>query len=72
MLKRLYLDRIFAPVSLSCLQYVSKINDIPNLACENCKMIIGNPIIYEKENRKAFYLRQGLFKKKTSKGIFLY
>lgn len=63
-LKRLYMDRIFAPVELIDLQ---KINYKENLICTHCKNIIGFPIIYEKENRKSFHLNQGSFTKKITK-----
>ena len=69
-LKRLYLDRIFAPDKLARLQNIGSIKLINNLICENCKNLIVVPIIYEKENRKAFHLKQGSFIKKISKGEY--
>jgi len=63
-LKRLYMDRIFAPVELIDLQ---KTDYKENLVCMNCKNIIGFSIIYEKENRKSFHLKQGSFTKKITK-----
>lgn len=63
-LKRLYLDRIFFPADLSNLEK----KDLKiNLICKRCKTIIGFPIIYEKENRRAFLLKQGSFIKKITK-----
>lgn len=63
-LKRLYMDRIFAPYELVDLQ---KKDYKKNLICKKCKNIIGFPTIYEKENRKAFHLKQGSFIKKITK-----
>lgn len=63
-LKRLYMDRIFAPAELTDLQ---KIDYKENLICKNCKNIIGFPIVYEKEKRKSFHLKQGTFTKKITK-----
>ena len=33
----------------------------PKLQCEACEKVVGSPIIYEKENRPAYHLRQGFF-----------
>lgn len=63
-LKRLYMDRIFTPAELTDLQ---KIDYKENLICMHCRNIIGFPIIYEKENRKSFHLKQGTFMKKITK-----
>lgn len=63
-LKRLYMDRIFAPQELVDLQ---KTDYKKNLICKKCKNIIGFPTIYEKENRKSFHLKQGTFLKKITK-----
>jgi len=63
-LKRLYMDRIFAPSELVDLQ---KADYKENLICKHCKNIIGFPIVYEKEKRKAFHLKQGSFLKKIAK-----
>ena len=54
-LKRLYLDRIFAPDNLINLQTLN-LKDIPVLKCKKCKEILGIPFIYKKEKRKAFRL----------------
>ncbi|MFH0773054.1 MAG: hypothetical protein V1922_01970 [bacterium] len=64
-LKRLYMDRIFAPENLVNLQ---KNDSKKTLICENCKNIIGFPIVYEKERRRAFHLKQGSFIKKITTG----
>ena len=71
--KRLYLDRIFAPNKLSSLQKLpgrTRIRDIPDLACKSCKAVIGIPMRYEKENRRAFFLKEGSFIKRESKGVY--
>ena len=60
-LKRLYMDRIFSPLELTDLQ---KTDYKENLVCKHCKNIIGFSIVYEKENRKSFHLKQGAFIKK--------
>jgi ribosomal protein S27E len=56
-LRRLYLDRIFAPDNLVGLQNLS-LADIPMLKCQKCSEILGTPYIYAKEKRKAFRLYQ--------------
>jgi len=57
-LKRLYLDRIvpseFSPTG-------------KNLICKKCKTLIGIPMIYEKEKRKAYRLFAGTVEKKVIK-----
>ncbi len=61
------MDRIFAPSELVELQ---KTDYKDNLICKHCRNIIGFPIIYEKENRKSFHLKQGTFIKKITKGLY--
>ena len=56
-LRRLYLDRIFAPNNLVGLQTLN-IKDVPVLKCKKCSEILGTPYIYIKEKRKAFRLYQ--------------
>ncbi len=56
-LRRLYLDRIFAPAILVGLQALS-INDVSALKCKKCSEVLGTPYIYAKEKRKAFRLYQ--------------
>ncbi len=48
-LRRLYLDRIFAPENLVNLN-LKKIEDITKFRCEKCKEVLGTPYIYGKEN----------------------
>jgi ribosomal protein S27E len=56
-LRRLYLDRIFAPAEMVGLQSLG-VNDIPALKCKKCSEVLGTPYIYIKEKRKAFRLYQ--------------
>jgi hypothetical protein len=67
-LKRCYLDRIHLPQSLEQRQY-DEFNKkaSPKLICEQCEAVIGSPIVYEKENRPAYYMRQGFFAKRIVK-----
>ena len=65
-LRRVYLDRIFAPKQLVNLQDNS-INKVKKLICPNCKEDLGTPYIYKKENRKAFKLYQDSLIKKVGK-----
>ena len=69
-LKRLYLDRIFAPSTLKDLQNTTNINIIKNLTCPKCNSLIGIPTVYIKENRYSFNLQQGSIIKKLTKGIY--
>jgi hypothetical protein len=69
-LYRLYLDRIFAPDSLTHLQDIADLRAIPDLVCPSCKAVIGTPTIWEEENRKAFHLNQGSFTKRIGKGVY--
>ncbi len=59
-LKRMYLDRIFAPKILP-----SKSGEF---VCPSCKKIIGTFYIYEKEKRRAIRLYQGSILKKVGTG----
>lgn len=65
-LRRLYLDRIFAPIELVDLKKM-ELKTIPMLKCMNCKEILGTPYIYLKEKRKAFRLYQDSVIKKIRK-----
>jgi hypothetical protein len=65
-LRRLYMDRIFAPEKLVSLQNNS-LEKISDLTCPKCKRVLGIPYIYEKEKRKAFRLFVGAVKKKVTK-----
>ena len=65
-LKRLYLDRIFAPENLANFQKLP-INKIPNLVCPKCKSVLAVPYIYKKEQRKAYRLFVGAVTKKITK-----
>lgn len=54
-IKRTYVDRIYGNVEGS------------NLRCKNCNNLIGSLIIYEKENRPAYAIKQGTIKKRIIK-----
>src|SRR3989304_9247555 len=57
-LKRLYLDRIFAPEALTNLEKLP-IRDVSSLSCLGCHQVLGVPAIYPKEKRKIFRLFVG-------------
>jgi|SRR3989338_3959816 len=65
-LKRLYLDRIFALENLASFQKLS-VSKIPNLTCAKCKSVLAVPYIYKKEQRRAFRLFVGAITKKITK-----
>ena len=65
-LRRLYLDRIFAPDSLVGLQNL-KLSEIPVFKCKKCLEVLGTPYIYTKEKRKAFRLYQDSVVKRLRK-----
>ena len=65
-LRRLYLDRIFAPKNMVGLQS-SNIKDISILKCPECQEMLGTPYIYTKEKRKSFRLYQDAVIKKIKK-----
>ncbi|HBV02007.1 MAG TPA: hypothetical protein DEB69_01125 [Candidatus Komeilibacteria bacterium] len=70
-LLRMYLDRIFAPVSLATLQdQGGGKKDLLNLQCPKCSALIGTPMVYELESRLAFRLVRGSFAKKNSDGTY--
>jgi hypothetical protein len=64
-LLRCYLDRIHHPEEIQKRQYeVFDKNKSSKLECSQCKVVVGVPIIYEKENRPAYHMRPGFFKTK--------
>lgn len=65
-LRRLYLDRIFAPADLTDLQILN-IDDVLVLKCKKCSEVLGTPYIYIKEKRKAFRLYQDSVIKRPGK-----
>lgn len=69
-LLRCYLDRIHHPESLERRQYMAfDKKTAENLTCAQCQEVIGTPMIYEKEDRPAYHMRQGFFSiKKLKKG----
>jgi len=61
-LLRCYLDRIHHPEILEKRQYEDFHKKTAlKLSCPSCLVVIGSPIIYEKENRPAYHLRPGFF-----------
>lgn len=68
-LKRMYMDRVFAPQKLTGLQNTPNVKEVRAIRCDSCNSLIATPYIYEKENRKAFLLNPIAFIKKISKGI---
>ncbi|MEI7498405.1 MAG: hypothetical protein WCK11_03930 [Candidatus Falkowbacteria bacterium] len=65
-LRRLYMDRIFAPDSLVGLQY-NDLTKISPLGCPKCGYVVAMPYIFIKENRKAFRLFQDAVVKRLVK-----
>ena len=65
-LRRLYMDRIFAPEDLMNLQ-MKNIKDLPALKCPKCGEVLGTPYIYAKEKRPAFRLYQDAVIKRIKK-----
>ncbi len=65
-LRRMYMDRIFAPDELANLQTLS-VQDAPVLKCKKCSEVLGTPYIYPKEKRKAFRLYQDAVIKRLRK-----
>ena len=61
-LKRTYLDRICNSQEFEKLQYFS-FAELPQLVCSACGERIGVPMVYKKENRLAFRLKEGMVKK---------
>ena len=66
-LYRLYLNRIFYPESLECLQKTARtVKDLPELICKKCGQKVGTPMDY-KDGRLAFGLLMGCFYRKKIK-----
>jgi hypothetical protein len=61
MLKRLYLDRIFAPKTPK---------NEKELVCKSCGKTLGTAYLYEKEKRPAVRLYQGSIVKKVGRGVY--
>lgn len=69
-LLRCYLDRIHHPKELEKRQHlIFEKKTAEKLACANCNEVVGTPIIYEKENRPAYHMRQGFFSFKKVKRV---
>ncbi|MFH0808758.1 MAG: hypothetical protein V1888_04050 [archaeon] len=66
-LKRCYLNRILEPKKYSMLQGKTKnLKDFGNLVCEKCGIVIGSPMKH-KDERLAFNLIRGKFKRTLNK-----
>lgn len=68
LLKRAYLDRIFAPKKITRLEHVALL-EVPLLKCMTCKRVVGVPYVYPKERRKAYLIEQGSISKKLLKNV---
>jgi hypothetical protein len=69
-LLRCYLDRIHYPEMLRDRQdeaFDTKTSC--KLACGKCNVVLGVPMMYEKENRPAYHMRPGFFHRKKQKDI---
>jgi len=64
-LKRMYLDRIYASKKYADLQN-EHLKNVPQLVCTNCKQHIGMPFNYAKEDRLAYRLFVGAVIKKIA------
>ena len=63
-LKRMYLDRILAPLTMRGLQKFD-IKEVPALRCKTCDELLGTPYVYKKEKRKAYRMYQDAVIKKV-------
>lgn len=68
-LRRLYLDRIFAPEELVNL-HLYAIKELGPFRCPHCHETLGMPYIYQKEKRKAFRLFQDAVVKRVKKSAY--
>lgn len=66
-LKRLYIDRIRAPKELA---HLIEQSPLPPLTCQKCKRLIGVPLLYEPEQRKAYTLFAYTINKKRGRGVY--
>ena len=66
-LLRMYLDRIVSPKQFcTLLAQITNKKEMKNFTCSTCEVLIGVPMVYEKEKRLAFHLIPGSFKKKRN------
>ncbi len=65
-LRRMYLDRIYSPSSLTNL-HPKPLKQISVLRCRKCKEVLGTPTMYHQEHRKVFRLYQDAVIKKVRK-----
>ena len=63
-LVRLYLDHILQPESLAKLKSIGKKSDLPPLVCPQCGILVGVPMVRGADNRPAYRLIKGSFKRK--------
>jgi hypothetical protein len=66
-LLRCYIDRIAWPAEYAAYQNSSNLNKIPLLICPHCNNLIGVPMIYEEENRLAYRMIFGKYRKSIYK-----
>lgn len=69
-LKRMYFDRIIAPTDYSQYQNSKTMNKIPNINCRSCRRLIAVPGMYDKEDRRVYFLLSYAVIAKPSKGDF--
>ncbi|KMP11272.1 hypothetical protein UR09_03765 [Candidatus Nitromaritima sp. SCGC AAA799-A02] len=65
-LVRVYLDRIEEPENLRALKHVRSKSDLPPLDCRECGQPVGIPMIHGSENRPAYRLVKGSFRRKEA------
>lgn len=68
-LKRLYLDRMFAPPAMAALQSVTSVKKLSPLCCSDCDELLAMPMMYEKESRLAYRLFQSVVKTARNRKI---
>lgn len=61
-LLRCYIDRIHHPPHVRLQKYsINKHTDLAPLVCVACNIIIGVPMLYEKEKRPAYEMQESRF-----------
>lgn len=68
-LLRLYFDRIFDPPEVTEKLTAAGVAP-PALRCLHCDQVVGTPMIYEREHRRAYLLRPGAVVKCRSTGLY--
>lgn len=69
-LKRLYVDRIFAPKEVLAQWKGKNLLKTCPLKCTYCQISLAKPYLYEKEARPALLLKENSIIKKVAKGIY--